>query len=742
MPGEAKFDQKKVDVNGLTLSEKEELYQELAKTLSKSEESKGPGTEEDFLSFDRLYTNIDEASQNCRKTYFIYIALLSYALLTILTTSDLHLILGQNVNLPVIDTNVPVHFFFTLTPFLAIGLFVYIQLYLIKIDKLIKYSLKKCHDKYGENCPEEPKCKKEEKRFDIHRICNLQKNYLYPWIIIFSRYYEKGLVGALQRMIVKFSLWWFLPTVLMTFNLFVIRKHEPISSYYLLFITLIGTVIVLAFWNYLDKSKYIGKISLCLIGLFYLYFALDFIPAANEGVLGVDTDSHVEMVNPQPIYLTYFSDWANINLEHQILISEPENVLKYETVPLINLKGVHLEGANLASTILIRANLRKSSLQYANLDKAVLDGADLDRANLNFAKLTEANLKNTSLYRAQLRESDLASAELWEANLSHSNLQNADLQDANLQHAELQFSNLRGATFGNADLLEAKLDKADLLFADLRGAKGLKTEQIKKTTNWELGLYSEKLFDDLKLQQNHNDRIKKLDFKNFDLAGANLQSADFRGANFDGAILKETNLQEADLRDVKDLTKEQLDSAINSKLAIYNQDFLKILSLPPDHNERLKKNNFNNYNLQGADLRNADLKEANLRNADLKEAELRDADLREADLRMADLLRAKLTRANLKKSNLSRAILENADLSEAKLKGANLKFTDLKEADLKGADIRQADLKGANFQRADLSEILFSNYVQFADVNTLYQAKLDRNLKYQLENNYPWLFKK
>lgn len=46
------------------------------------------------------------------------------------------------------------------------------------------------------------------------------------------------------------------------------------------------------------------------------------------------------------------------------------------------------------------------------------------------------------------------------------------------------------------------------------------------------------------------------------LSGADLTGADLRGANLAGAILTGTILRAADLRDVRNLTKEQLASAV------------------------------------------------------------------------------------------------------------------------------------------------------------------------------------
>jgi uncharacterized protein YjbI with pentapeptide repeats len=84
----------------------------------------------------------------------------------------------------------------------------------------------------------------------------------------------------------------------------------------------------------------------------------------------------------------------------------------------------------------------------------------------------------------------------------------------------------------------------------------------------------------------------------------------------------------------------------------------------------------------------------------------------------------------------------NACLREADLKEAILNKASLQEVYLRGADLRSAELLGTNFQGADLRGILYSDYKQFINVETLYQAKMDENLMVQIERGDPGLLKK
>ncbi len=125
----------------------------------------------------------------------------------------------------------------------------------------------------------------------------------------------------------------------------------------------------------------------------------------------------------------------------------------------------------------------------------------------------------------------------------------ADLGWANLQAAALRGVNLEGA-----DLRGANLEKADLAGANLQAA-ALRGVNLQKAV----------------------------------LFGANLQAANLGWANLQAANLGWANLQAAYLGGAEGLTASQVMAAYNWELAIYSDDFLKELGLPPDQNERVKK---------------------------------------------------------------------------------------------------------------------------------------------------------
>jgi uncharacterized protein YjbI with pentapeptide repeats len=121
------------------------------------------------------------------------------------------------------------------------------------------------------------------------------------------------------------------------------------------------------------------------------------------------------------------------------------------------------------------------------------------------------------------------------ATLSGASLGNAFFLDADMNHA-----NLKGASLSQAQLVGANLSVADLQGADLRVAK--------------------------------------------------LTGADLTGANLTKARLGETECRYADFQGTKGLTaNEIINGFLHWKMAFFDDDMIKQLGLPPDHNRKLEE---------------------------------------------------------------------------------------------------------------------------------------------------------
>jgi len=448
-----------------------------------------------------LFENISEASKNARQIYFLYVGFLAYCVVTVFGTADRQMIFNDTTRLPIVDLDVPLNGFFILAPLLAISIFIYFQLYLSRI-RVLSDDLSKTYE------PND----------------TMPKKRLYPWMVNIAEEPDEGLIGKLQILVVKFSFWWMLPIVLMLFSLWTIKKHDTDLSYSLGLFLCFGTVVVLFFWRKHKHSRLIEKLLLVSVVLIFEISVLFFIiPWAKEGnswereeIAGAKNESPSQVES----LAQYVASWTRLDLSHQKLIEEPER--DYGEYWLY-FRGIHLEGAQLQSTVLKRAFLRDIRMKRANLVYANLQEANLQRANLEGAKLDAANLKGAKLSGAILREASLGSAHLEQATLSAANLEGAILVDAYLNGCALVAANLQRADLSVAHLQQALLAAAELQGANLHGAN-----------------------------------LQGANLQLANLQGANLQLANLEGANLEGANLEEANLQEANLQKSLGLTVKQL----------------------------------------------------------------------------------------------------------------------------------------------------------------------------------------
>lgn len=125
--------------------------------------------------------------------------------------------------------------------------------------------------------------------------------------------------------------------------------------------------------------------------------------------------------------------------------------------------------------------------------------------------------------------------------------------------------------------------------------------------------------------------------------------------------------------------------------------------------------------------------------------------LKQAYLRGADLRDANLSETSVHRADLSEADLQNADLSDAYLGTADFSGANLQKADLSGAhfgvfagmavaeDEQETILTEANLRAADLRGIRNASAETFAEVETLFKARLDPDLEAKIEAKYPEL---
>jgi len=170
--------------------------------------------------------------------------------------------------------------------------------------------------------------------------------------------------------------------------------------------------------------------------------------------------------------------------------------------------------------------------------------------------------------------------------------------------------------------------------------------------------------------------LRHANFENALLCRADLRSAMLQGANFSSANLKRADLSRANLQGAS-LIGTQLQGAELTKAQLQSANLAGV---------QLQGANLKAATLQGTFLyyNSAQFQGANLNWAQLQGAYLTDAQFQGANLTDAQLQGTKLNRAQFQGADLSRADLQGADLSEANLYGANLMNTNTKIIEVRG----------------------------------------------------------
>jgi uncharacterized protein YjbI with pentapeptide repeats len=176
-----------------------------------------------------------------------------------------------------------------------------------------------------------------------------------------------------------------------------------------------------------------------------------------------------------------------------------------------------------------------NSKSQKNLDSTF--GAELAGADLRYA-----SARGAFLVRSSLTFADLSVADLGDADLSGANLTQANLSGANLLLADLSGANLYGARLEHTVLSVANLSSTMLMASDLTGA---------------------------------------------DLTGADLADSNLFASDLSDARLSYANLTYSHLEKASNLNPATVKLAKNWEQAFYDDEMIKALGLPPDHDDKL-----------------------------------------------------------------------------------------------------------------------------------------------------------
>lgn len=225
-----------------------------------------------------------------------------------------------------------------------------------------------------------------------------------------------------------------------------------------------------------------------------------------------------------------------LDLHERVLLARPA---KPETIA--DLLSVAQQNRAVSFNSIERIDLRKRSLRHANLNgslliKADLRGANLEGATLTDADLREANLEDADLTHALLTGADLRDARMKDANFSGAYLAETKMQGLDFERAYLPAAVLTLAKLQGANLTKAFMWGADLHAADLRGAD-LSAASLRGA--------------DLSRANLQGASLAGVDLRGAVLTGSYFEGADLRQASFYGGSLSGEDIELVDARDLK-----------------------------------------------------------------------------------------------------------------------------------------------------------------------------------------------
>ena len=436
------------------------------------------------VAWDREIAHIDDLVGIARPLYLVLLVVSIYTIITAISTNDLSLVKNSPIQLlPETGLGVPVSRFFVSVPLLLFGFYIYFQLYLVRMWRVL-----------GTLPAVLPDGTPNFRTIPAWLCTTLLRYYQPRWQTSFTSGLEMS-----QKGVTIIFIWWAPTFALLVLWLRYLVRHDWPGT------TLHSVLVVLGIWSAIvlhrlaveqirgRQSPYRG-VGGALRSLVIL--AVVALPVATVS-LGVffAVRSEFEAGNPRtwvPAAMTVlrvdpFADLINANLDNVDLEGADLRGANLSGASLVNtnLDRAQLQGANLSS-----ANLDAASLRFANLDGAILWKASLRRANLSNAKLqgvvmTEANALGASFYNAILQRARLNSGIFMQVEFANADLTSTDLSDSNFRGSDFQFASLANADLSRARMdsvkfIGAKLHRADMLSTRLDGSNLLKIEGLTK----------------------------------------------------------------------------------------------------------------------------------------------------------------------------------------------------------------------------------------------------------------------
>ena len=390
---------------------------------------------EDIREF-KLLETVAETSKNARKIFFAMLLGCAYSLLTIATTTDARLLTDSPTSpLPIIQTEIPIAWFYLAAPLVLLGLYIYLHFHLRKL---------------WEGLAGLPAIFEDGKRLDQRA---------YPWLLngLVRRHFERlrksrpFLVWPEEWTII-FLAWWTVPATLFWFWLQYLPRHHWAGTWWLIGLLVASVLIGIMFyrsaartlrgahpapfgWKTFWDRRTFQATGIPLLGVLLWGISFGAIEGIGKRFRGdnpdwadfASTKEFLQTLVPWAFEKVGYSPFADL-VEAELSL-KPDNWTgiaegKELDAQIAQVKKARLSGMDLRYASAEGAFLVKADLAYANLQGAHLVGANLQGADLSGAKLQGANLQFAYLKRAELLLANLEGASLVGANLGGVNLIN------------------------------------------------------------------------------------------------------------------------------------------------------------------------------------------------------------------------------------------------------------------------------------------------------------------------------
>ncbi|MDF1747279.1 MAG: pentapeptide repeat-containing protein [Alphaproteobacteria bacterium] len=272
----------------------------------------------------------------------------------------------------------------------------------------------------------------------------------------------------------------------------------------------------------------------------------------------------------------------------------------------LDLRGVNLQGANLARFNLSGARLDGSCLQFANFRGAQLRAVSMNKAKMHGAKFAYACMHGANLSESLMQFANFHDAQMQRAIFDESWMQRSFFRKTQLHNSKFEFSHMQGAIFS-----QAQLKCSDFYMARMEGASFIESEAQGASFGGAQMCDADFTHVQLNSASLVNSDLRNAKLNDTNMENANLSKARIKNAKFVSANLLRAKFDDADLSN-SDFYMAKLNYTSFSKSKLFHTIFYKAELLGADFSDaefddttHLKDSNLKYAAVKGVDFSNA-----------------------------------------------------------------------------------------------------------------------------------------